>query len=457
MKPNGSPAGPVDADGKPWMPSAASSAWRTPQRQAVAHDEVHKTIARARAAAIALRVTDTDIKDRALVAVADAVLDQRLEILEANSHDVAAASTRQVADRLTLTADRLRGLSQELRKWVKLSDPVGEVLRRARRRDGTELHQLRVPIGVVAVLYEEQATEAVRGLGPLLKAGNAVLLRGARSATGTSAALVQVAQDALVGAGLFADTIQLVSSTHRVTLMDVITARGQIDLLIPLLGPGMRGAVIPEATVPIVDLGTGNCHIYVDASADLNLAEEIVLASKTGYSELAVTVGTVLVHEGIANDYLPRLCAKLVQIGVSVHGDARCLALVSGCLEATEDDWCTDHQSFQVAIAVVDTAHAAIEHICRYGTGHTEAVITDDETIAQAFTANIDAATVVVNASTTCAASDDPADACFGYSTQRLSPRGPLGLAEFTTTKWIIRGPSRSKDVRQARHKPDAL
>jgi glutamate-5-semialdehyde dehydrogenase len=421
----------------------------------VAHDDVHKTIAHARAAATALRVTDSDLKNRALVAVADALLDRRSEILEANSHDVAAASSRQVADRLTLTVDRLSELAEELRKWVNLSDPVGEVLRRAHRRNGIELQQLRVPIGVIAVLYEEQVSAAVRGLGPLLKAGNAVLLRGARSATGTSAALVHVAQDALVDAGLSADTVQLVSSAHRVTLMDVITANGQIDLLIPLLRRGMRAAVIPEATVPIVDLGTGNCHIYIDATADLKLAQEIVLASKIGHSESADAVDTVLVHAGIANDFLPRLCATLFQVGVSVHGDPRCLALTSGCLEATEDDWRADYRSLNLAIAVVDTAHEAIEHISRYGTGHTEAVITADDTVALTFTTGVDSATVVVNAPTTCATSDEPADACFGYSTQRLPPRGPLGLAEFTTTKWIILGRSRSEDVQHARHNGD--
>jgi glutamate-5-semialdehyde dehydrogenase len=451
MKLNGSAAGPAFDAGETWTPSAGPLA-RTPNRQAAAHDDVHRTIARTRAAAIAMRATDSDLKDRALVAVADALLDRRREILEANSQDVAAASSQQVADRLTLTADHLGELAEDLRKWVKLPDPVGVVLRRTLRRDGVELRQLRVPIGVVAVLYEEQASAAVRALGPLLKAGNAVLVRGARSATRTSAALVQVAQDAMRHAGLSGDAIQLVSSAHRVTLMDVITAHGQIDLLIPILGPGMRAAVIPEATVPIVDLGSGNCHIYIDATADLRLAEEVVLASKIGHSELSVAVETILVHAGIAEDFLPRLCGRLFQAGVSVHGDPRCLALTSGCLEATEDDWHADYRSLDLAVAVVDTAHEAIEHISRYGTGHTEAVITADGTVAQTFTSSIDSATVVVNAPTTCATSDQPADACFGYSTQRLPPRGPLGLTEFTTTRWIIWGPNPSDNAQQARY-----
>ncbi|HEX4251169.1 MAG TPA: glutamate-5-semialdehyde dehydrogenase [Pseudonocardia sp.] len=422
-----------------------TAAW-TPRVQVQTQEEVTGAIRRSRTAAAALRVAGREVKDRALLTVAETVTERAVEILDANAQDLATArhgsAEGTALDQLTLSEHALKTLADELRDWARPADPVGEVLRESNRPDGVHLHQVRVPIGVVAVLYDGEPGILLRALGPLLKAGNAVLVRAGRTGTRTTEALVAIAREALAGAGLPADGLQLISSAQRSSMRYLIAARGEVDLLIPMLSPGLRAAVIPEAKVPLIEVGGGRCHLYIDRSADLDLAERVALRSTAGPASLGLRADTVLVHAHLADRLVPRLAAVLTEAGVPLRGDPRAAALAPG-LPATEPGWPDEFDPGSVTCAVVDTFDAAAGHIERHGTGHTEAVVTGDESVSRAFAGRIDAGTVVVNAPTlydssagdTATAGIEP----LAYSTQRLAPRGPLGLAELTTTKWIAR------------------
>jgi glutamate-5-semialdehyde dehydrogenase len=421
-----------------------TAAW-TPRVQVQTYEEVTGAIGRARVAAAELRLAGRATKDRALLAVADAVAARAAEILDANGQDLDAARSSgadgAALDLLALSEHTLKTLADELRDWARPADPVGEVLRTSSRPDGVALHQVRVPIGVVAVLYDGEPGILPRALGPLLKAGNAVLVRAGRSGTRTNETLVAVARDALAGAGLPADGLQLISSAQRSSMRYLIAARGEVDLLIPLLSPGLRAAVIPEAKVPLIEVGGGRCHLYLDRAADLDLAVRVALGSTTGSGRLGLRADVILVHADIADRLVPRLAGVLGDAGVALRGDRRATALAPAL--ATDAGWPDEPAPGYVTCAVVDTFDEATGHIERYGTGHTEAVVTADESVSGAFASRIDAGTIVVNAPTTYDASTGDAATAgiepLAYSTQRLAPRGPLGLAELTTTKWIAR------------------
>ncbi|HEX4356845.1 MAG TPA: glutamate-5-semialdehyde dehydrogenase [Pseudonocardia sp.] len=422
-----------------------TAAW-TPRVQVQTYEEVTGAIRRSRAAAAELRLAVGETKDRALHAVAEATAERAVEILDANAQDLAAArhsgAEGSALDQLALSEHTLKSLADELRDWARPADPVGEVLRESDRPDGVHLHQVRVPIGVVAVLYDGAPGILLRALGPLLKAGNAVLVRAGRAGTRTAETLVGVVREALVGVGLPADGLQLISSAQRSSMRYLIAARGEVDLLIPLLSPGQRAAVIPEAKVPLIEIGGGRCHLYVDRAADLDLAEQVALRSTTGPAPLGLRADTILVHAEVADRLVPRLAAALTGAGVPLRGDPRATALAPD-LPAAEPGWPDEPDAGGVTCAVVDTFDEATVHIERYGTAHTEAVVTADEAVSRAFASRIDAGTIVVNAPTAYDASTgDTATAGIeplAYSTQRLAPRGPLGLAELTTTKWIAR------------------
>jgi len=423
-----------------------TAAW-TPRVQVKTYEEVTGAIRRARAAAAELRLAGRAVKDRALLAVAEAAADRTVEILDANGRDLDAArdsgADGAALDQLALSEHTLKTLADELRDWARPADPVGEVLRESTRPDGVHLHQVRVPIGVVAVLYDGEPGVLLRALGPLLKAGNAVLVRAGRGGTRTSETLVGIAREALVGAGLPADGLQLISSAQRSSMRYLIAARGEVDLLIPLLSPGLRAAVIPEAKVPLIEVGGGRCHLYLDRAADLDLAVRVVLRSTTGPGRLGLRADTILVHTDIADRLVPRLASVLGEAGVALRGDPTASALAPDRLAAADPGWPDGPDPSYVTCAVVGTFDEAAGHIERYGTGHTEAVVTADQSVSDAFASRIDAGTIVVNAPTTYDASTGDAATAgiepLAYSTQRLSPRGPLGLAELTTTKWIAR------------------
>jgi len=409
-------------------------------------EEVHAAARRARAAATALAVVPRGDKDRALHAMADALLDRADEVLAANERDLAAGRdaglTKALLDRLALSTERVATVADGLRVVAGLPDPVGEVVRGGVLANGLELRQVRVPLGVVGIVYEARPNVTVDAAGLAVKAGNAVLLRGSSSARHSNRALVEVLRAALSAAGLPADAVQLLPSEDRASVRHLITARGLVDVVLPRGGAGLIDAVVREATVPTIETGVGNCHVYVDADADLDAALRIVLNAKTRRPSVCNAAETVLVHAAVAAGFVPRLVGALHDAGVTVHGDGAFVELGGDdVVAATGADWETEYLSLDIAAAVVDSLDAAVAHIAEHGSGHTEAIVTGSLAAAREFTARVDAAAVMVNAST---AFTDGGEfgmgAELGISTQKLHARGPMGLPELTSTKWIVWG-----------------
>jgi len=374
-----------------------------------------------------------------------AALDDAAEtILAANARDVdagrAAGLSEGLVDRLALTAGRVAAMGQGLRDVAALPDPVGEVLRGYTQPNGLEIRQLRVPFGVLAMIYEARPNVTVDAAGLALKSGNAALLRGSASAYESNAVLVEVLASAAEEAGLPRDSVQLVPGTDRTSVGHLLRARGLVDLIIPRGGAGLINFVVENATVPVIETGVGNVHVYVDAGADLDMAERIVVNSKTSRVSVCNSAETLLVHRAVAEEFLPRITSALQTEGVIVHGDDAFAAL-DGVEPATEDDWAREYLSLDMAARVVADVDEAIAHIRRWSSGHTEAIVTRDLEIARRFVARVDSAAVMVNASTRFT---DGAEFGFGaeigISTQKMHARGPMGLAELTSTKWVVTG-----------------
>ncbi|MFF0814409.1 glutamate-5-semialdehyde dehydrogenase [Rhodococcus sp. NPDC003318] len=402
-------------------------------------EDVHAAARRARVASRALALLTTARKDAALHAAADAVLAATETVLAANAVDVenarAAGTEESLIDRLRLTADRIDGIASGLRQVAGLADPVGEVVRGSTLPNGLEIRQVRVPLGVVGMVYEARPNVTVDAFGLALKSGNAALLRGSSSAAESNAALVSVLRAALTEQGLPADAVQLLPSADRSSVTHLIQARGLVDVVIPRGGAGLIAAVVRDATVPTIETGVGNCHVYVHASADLARAEKIVLNAKTRRPSVCNTAETILIDAAVADTAVPALTQALQSAGVVIHGD------LEGQVPATESDWAEEYLTLDVAMKVVADLDAAVEHIDRYGTGHTEAIVTDDLAAAREFTARVDAAAVMVNASTAFTDGEQFGfGAEIGISTQKLHARGPMGLPELTSTKWVVWG-----------------
>ncbi len=398
----------------------------------------------AKAAAPALARASTEVKDRALEAMA-AGLDAACEpVLAANARDVAAARdagvTPAVVDRLTLTGPRLHTVAQALRDLVALTDPVGTVVRGFTLPNGLEVRQVRVPLGVVAMVYEGRPNVTVDAAGLALKSGNACVLRGSSSAIHSNTALVRVLRDALTATGLPADAVCLVADTSRDTVKELTRARGLVDLLIPRGGAGLINAVVADAQVPVVETGVGNCHVYVDAAADLERAVAITVNAKAQRPSVCNAAETLLVHRDVAGEFLPRVATALRDAGVTLVGDDAAQTL-AGAQPADEADWDTEYLDLRLAVRVVDDLDAAVAHIGRHGTLHTEAIVTEDRAAARRFVTEVDAAAVMVNASTRFTDGGEFGfGAEIGISTQKLHARGPMGLQELTTTKYVVEG-----------------
>jgi glutamate-5-semialdehyde dehydrogenase len=399
--------------------------------------EVHDAARRARVAARILASTPTAVKDRALHAAADALLAHADEILAANAEDLdtarATGTPAAMLDRLALNPQRVDGIAAGLRQVAGLADPVGEVLRGSTLPNGLQVRQQRVPLGVVGMIYEGRPNVTVDAFGLTLKSGNAALLRGSSSAAKSNEALVAVLRGALVSEGLPADAVQLLSSADRATVTHLIQARGLVDVAIPRGGAGLIEAVVRDAQIPTIETGVGNCHVYVHEAADLDVAERILLNSKTRRPSVCNAAETLLVDAAIAGEALPRLLNALETAGVTVHGGAEG--------DAEDADLRREYLAMDIAVAVVDGVDAAIAHVNEYGTGHTEAIVTTNLAAAQRFTAQVDAAAVMVNASTAFTDGEQFGfGAEIGISTQKLHARGPMGLPELTSTKWIVWG-----------------
>ncbi|MFZ5849816.1 MAG: glutamate-5-semialdehyde dehydrogenase [Actinomycetota bacterium] len=407
-------------------------------------DTVQAAALRARAAATELALARAAVKDAALRAMADRLERDGEAVLAANAEDVeraqAAGTSAALVDRLRLDPTRVRGMAAGLRQVADLRDPVGEVVRGYTLPNGLELRQVRVPFGVVGVVYEARPNVTADAAGLCLKAGNAVLLRGSSSALASNGAVVAVLRAALVEAGLPADAVQLVGGGHE-AVKDLMTARGLVDLLIPRGGADLIRSVVGESTVPVIETGVGNCHVYVDADADLDMALAILLNAKVSRPSVCNAAETVLVHAAVADAFLPRALGALRAAGVTVHGDPRVAAYDAHVQPATEEDFAAEYLSLDLAAAVVDSLDDAVAHIRRFGSGHTEAIVTRSQPAARRFTAQVDAAAVVVNASTRFTDGEEFGfGAEIGISTQKLHARGPLGLPELTSTKYVLTG-----------------
>ncbi len=412
--------------------------------QTASEQEVRAVAARAREAAVDLAPLARGAKDAALHAMADALDAATGDVLAANARDVAAGREAGLAeglvDRLTLTEDRVAGMAQGLRDVAGLPDPVGEVLRGYTQPNGLEIRQVRVPFGVVAMIYEARPNVTVDAAGLALKSGNAALLRGSASAYESNVALVDVLASAAEKAGLPRDAVQLVPGTDRSSVGHLLRARGLVDLIIPRGGAGLINHVIENATVPVIETGVGNVHVYVDAAADLDVAERIVVNSKISRVSVCNSAETLLVHRAVAARFLPRITSALQAAGVVLHGDED-FAAHPGVRPAEDDDWAREYLSLDMAARVVDDIDDAIAHIRRWSSGHTEAIVTADLSAARRFTARVDSAAVMVNASTRFTDGGEFGfGAEIGISTQKLHARGPMGLPELTSSKWIVTG-----------------
>ncbi len=410
---------------------------------------VRAVAARAKEAAFQLSALPRGVKDAALLVMADALLAAEQEILSANAADVAAArdsgTDPALVDRLTLTRTRLEDMADGLRQVATLSDPVGEIVRGYTLPNGLEVRQTRVPLGVVGMIYEARPNVTVDAAGLCLKSGNAVLLRGSASAYRSNMVLVDVLSQAALDAGIPADAIQLVPGTTHESVKELMRLRGLVDVLIPRGGAGLIASVVEESLVPVIETGAGNCHVYVDADADLDLAVRLVLNSKAQRTSVCNSAESLLVHRDIADAFFERALPVLAEAGVTLHGDDAVLAAASGsavtAVPATDEDWAAEYYSLDLAARVVDSLDEACRHIRRWSSQHTEAIITRSLTASKRFIAGCDSAAVMVNASTRFTDGHQLGmGAEIGISTQKLHARGPMALPELTSTTWVIVG-----------------
>jgi glutamate-5-semialdehyde dehydrogenase len=385
------------------------------------------------------------VKDVALHAMADALLAATDEVLAANEGDVGAArsagTSEQIIDRLALTPERIAAMAQGLRDVAGLPDPVGEVVRGYTQPNGLEIKQVRVPFGVVAMVYEARPNVTVDAAGLAIKSGNAALLRGSGNAYESNTALVRVLSEAAAKNGLPADAIQLVPGTDRSSVGFLLNARGLVDVIIPRGGAGLINYVVQNSTVPVIETGIGNVHVYVDASADLDMAERIVVNSKISRPSVCNAAESLLVHQAVADEFLPRITSALQTQGVVLHGDESFAAVNADVRPADDEDWAAEYLSLDIAAKVVADVDEAIAHIRRWSSGHTDAIVTGDLSAARRFVARVDSAAVIVNASTRFTDGGEFGfGAEIGISTQKLHARGPMGLPELTSTKWVVFG-----------------
>lgn len=400
---------------------------------------------RAAAAAKVLATATTNQKNNALCAISAALRENKNEILAANEIDLAKAReggmSASMLDRLTLSADRIESIANAVLKVVSLPDPVGEILDENVLPNGLKVSKLRVPMGVIGIIYEARPNVTVDSAVLCLKAGSAAFLRGGKETINSNRALEKIMREAIVGAGLPEDCIQLLHDTSRETAREMMRLRGYIDVLIPRGGAGLISSVVENASVPVIETGTGVCHIYVAETADLDIATNIIFNAKTQRPSVCNAVETLLVNEKIAAKFLPIAQKKLAEKNVELRCDAKAAKILSGVTNAIDSDFGREFLDYILAVKVVDSTEQAIEHIRAHSTKHSDCIVTNDDAEAALFTASIDSAVVYVNASTRFTDGEEMGfGAEIGISTQKLHARGPMGLREICSYKYVVRG-----------------
>lgn len=408
-------------------------------------DELLTKAAAAREAARVLASASTPVKNRALELTAQALLEKQAVILEANRVDLEKASAAGLSGpllkRLSLDEKKLRAMAEGLLSLISLPDPIGEVLSMTKRPNGLLIGKMRVPLGVIGLIYEARPNVTVDAAGICLKSGNALILRGGSEALESNRVLTGIIQDAVAEAGLPSAAVQIITSAGREVARAMMRLNGYIDVLIPRGGAGLIRTVVENATVPVIETGVGNCHVYVHAAADLEKALKIAVNAKTSNPAVCNAAETLLVDASVAGEFLPQVRRALEEAGVELRGCARTLEILPGLRQATEEDWETEYLDLIMAVKVVSGLDEAIAHINRYGTRHSEAIVTEDYTAGRRFLQEVDAAAVYWNASTRFTDGFEYGlGAEIGISTQKLHARGPMGLAELTSIKYVVFG-----------------
>ncbi len=406
---------------------------------------VLETGKRAKEAAQKLAIADTDLKNRSLLAMAESLQSHSSKIIKANRMDMEEGKKRNlspaVMDRLLLNEERIEEMAQGLNEVAELPDPVGEIIHGWKRPNGLIINKVRVPFGVVGIIYEARPNVTVDAAGLCIKTGNAVILRGSDTAFNSNVALVDTISQAATNAGLPPNSIQLIRDKGRKAANQLMGLYGYVDVLIPRGGAGLIKAVIENSSVPVIETGCGNCHVYVDAEADLSMAQKIVINAKTQRPGVCNAEETLLVHGKVASEFLPEIIKELHERGVTIYGCPVTKSLVGEVSEATEEDWYTEYLELKLAVKVVESLDDAISHINKYGTKHSEAIVTGDYQAARRFCDEVDAAAVYVNASTRFTDGGQYGfGAEIGISTQKLHARGPMGLPELTSSKYVVYG-----------------
>lgn len=409
------------------------------------YELVKAKAAAAKKAAAKLAVTSTDIKNKALLAMAQALLEHQQEILTANSCDMQQAAAKgmksSMLDRLKLTAERIEGMADGLRQVAALPDPVGNVLDGKTLPNGLSITKVRVPIGVIGIIYEARPNVTADAAGLCLKSGNAVILKGGSEAMESNRTVAAVLSEAAVKTGMPEGAIQFIDTTDRQAVQNLIHMNGLVDVVIPRGGAGLIKMVVMNATVPVIETGAGVCHTYVDASADVDMAVKIAYNAKVQRPSVCNAMETLLVHKDIAAKFIPAMLKKYAEAEVEIRGDAAVQAFDSRVVPATAEDWSTEYGDLRLSVKIVASIEEAMEHIARFGTGHSECIVTNDYSQAQLFQKTVDAAAVYVNASTRFTDGNEFGfGAEIGISTQKLHARGPMALPELTSTKYLICG-----------------
>lgn len=396
---------------------------------------------------IFMRLADEnkEIKNEAIRQIGLALRENSSYIMEQNALDVALARengmSESMIDRLSLNEKRIADIADAAFEITKLFDPCGKVLSKTERPNGLIIDKVTVPLGVIAVIFEARPNVTVDAAVLCLKAGNSVILRGGKEAFRSNMAMVKIMRGALEKAGLPADCIQLVEDTSRESATALMRMNAYVDVLIPRGGAGLIKACVENSTVPVIETGTGNCHVYVDKDADLDMAAEIIFNAKTSRPSVCNACESMVIHRDVAAKVLPMIQSRLSEKGVVIHGDAQTAAIIGGVIPATDEDFAKEYLSFDISCKIVGDINEAIEHIMKYTTGHSECIVTNSEQAQRLFTANVDAAAVYVNASTRFTDGGEFGfGAEIGISTQKLHARGPLGLPELTSTKYVIHG-----------------